>query len=53
MKRKMKLPLRILLGILGALGLLACKSCDSIGRHPSLYGGPPDAYHTIESDSVK
>lgn len=53
MNRKKKLLLRFLFGLLGALGIVACKSCDSIGRHPSLYGGPPDAYHTIESDSVK
>ena len=53
MSRRMKISFRILFGLLGALGLAACKSCDSVVNAPSLYGGPPEAYRTIENDSVK
>ena len=53
MKRKMKMSLRLLLAILGVLGLVACKQQKRIENAPCLYGGPPEAYRTIESDSIQ
>ena len=55
MKRKMKLSLRLLVGILGVLGLVACKQEKHIEDAPCLYGGPPEDYREIEigNDSIQ
>ncbi|MBQ6653012.1 MAG: hypothetical protein IJM81_06405 [Prevotella sp.] len=44
---------RSLLAITGAFGMmLGLSSCNHIIRRPTLYGGPPMEYRTIESDSL-